>query len=354
MAFRRHAPVCFAAASLLLAHPLAAQIDHSLPEDDRPLSGTPVELFSIGALEGETWEVLSRVRSVAFDDDANLYVLDVDARVLEFGPDGEFRHTVRPGGPAFASRVVLSGDAVTIPGGTRAMMQAGRGDGGLPVFRLPLRPGAGVEVIHEADVPTIESSAEPATGGRTRFTFRRPPAYSPTLRIAAASGTDVALVSGTDWKIEVLSATGGVTTTLERPLRARPSTDRDRDVLVQRAREAEAGGAAGRNFGGASGAAGTQLARGEAAIAETIPTVREVIGDGGGTLFVARETNPVGGAMPPIDIVTVDGDYAGTLSGQALPAALGPDRRAAYFEADELGVERVVVRRMPAAWFGTP
>lgn len=97
-----------------------------------------------------------------------------------------------------------------------------------------------------------------------------------------------------------------------------------------------------------------QLSRGEVEIAETIPTVREVIGDSGGTLFVARETNPVGGATPPIDIVTVDGDYVGTLSGQALPAALGPDRRAAYVEADELGVERVVVRRLPAAWFGTP
>lgn len=400
MAFRRHAPACFAAASLFLAHPLAAQIVHSLPEDDRPLSGTPVELFSIGALEGETWEVLSRVRSVAFDDDANLYVLDADARVLKFGPDGEFlsqigrrgqgpgeinlplalvvagdgsvivadpsagyhmfgpdgkfRHTVRPDGPAFATGVVLSGDAVTVPGGNRAMMQAGRRGGGLPIFRLPLRPGAGVEVIHEADVPTIESSAEPATGGRTRTTYRRPPAYSPTLRLAAASGTDVALVSGIDWKIEVLSATGAVTTTLERPLRARPSNDRDRDVLVERARESEAAGAAGSSFGRAPGAAGMQLARGDVPIAETIPTVREVIGDGAGTLLVARETNPVGGATPPIDIVTVDGDYVGTLSGQALPAALGPDRRAAYVEANELGVERVVVRRMPAAWFGTP
>lgn len=398
MAFTHCVAAIFAAASLILAPALSAQAIHSLPADDRPLSGAPEELVSIGALEGESWEVLSRVRSVAFDDDANLYVLDADARVLKFGPDGEFiaqigrkgqgpgeinlplamvvsgdgsvvvadpsagyhvfapdgvfRHTVRPDGPAFANRVVLSGDAVTVPGGTRAMMQAGRRGGGLPVFRLPLRPGAAVEVIHEADVPTIASSAEPATGGRTRFTFRRPPAYSPTLRLATGSGTDVALVSGSDWRIDVLSATGVVTTTIDRPLRARPSNDRDRDVLERRAREAEAGGAAGRSFGGAPGGTGMQLARGDVEIAETIPTVREVIGDGAGTLLVARETNPVGGATPPIDIVTVEGDYIGTLSGQALPAALGAGRRAAYVETDELGVERVVVRRLPAAWFG--
>lgn len=397
MAFIHCAPAIFSAASLVLAPTLFAQTVHSLPADDRPLSGAPEELFSIGTLEGEAWQLLSRVRSVAFDGDANLYVFDADARILKFGsdgefiaqigrrgqgpgeinlplamavaadgrvvvadpssgyhvfgPDGEFRHTVRPDGPAFANRVVLSGDAVTVSGGTRAMMRAGRRGAGLPVFRLPLRPGAGVEVIHEVDVPTIASSAEPAAGGQTQFTFRRPPAYSPTLRLAAASGTDVALVSGTDWKIEVLSATGGVTTTLERPLRARPSNDRDRDVLERRTREAEAGGSAGSSFGGATGAAGRQLGRVNVEIAETIPTVRDVIGDRAGTLLVARETNPVGGAAPPIDIVTVDGDYIGTLSGQALPAALGPDRRAAYVETDELGVERVVVRRLPATWF---
>lgn len=396
MAFSHRAPAISAAALLILSAALPAQTTHSLPADDRPLSGAPVELFSIGALEGETWEVLSGVRSVAFDDVANLYVLDADARVLKFGPDGEFiarigrkgqgpgeinlplamvvtgdgsvvvadpsagyhvfapdgafRHTVRPGGPAFSNRVVLSGDAVIVPGGTRAMMQAGRRGGGLPVFRLSLRPRAAAEVIHEADVPTIASSAEPA-GGQTRFTFRRPPAYSPTLRLAAASGTDVALVSGGDWTIDVLSATGGVTTTLERPLRARASNDRDHEVLERRMRESEAAGTGGRSFGGAPAAPGMQLARGEVEIAETIPTVREVIGDGAGTLLVARETNPVGGAAPPIDVVTVDGDYVGTLSGQALPDALGPDRRAAYVETDELGVERVVVRRLPAAWF---
>lgn len=397
MAFRHYAVAILAVAPLVLAPALSAQTVRSLPADDRPLTGTPSQLFSVGVLEGESWEVLSGVRSVAFDDDTNLYVLDADARVLKFGPDGDFlaqigrkgqgpgeinlplamvvggdgtvvvadpsagyhvfgpdgvfRHTVRPDGPAFANRVVLSGDAVTVAGGSLAMIEAGRRGAGLPVFRLPLRPGARVEVIHEADVPTIASSAEPAAGGQTRFTFRRPPAYSPTLKLAAASGTDVALASGGDWKIDVLSATGGVITTLGRPLHARASNERDREVLERRMRESEAAGTGGRSFGGAPAGPGMQLARGEVEIAGTIPTVREMIGDGAGTLFVARETNPVGGPMPPIDIVTVDGDYIGTLSGQALPAALGPDRRAAYVETDDLGVERVVVRRLPGAWF---
>jgi hypothetical protein len=33
-----------------------------------------------------------------------------------------------------------------------------------------------------------------------------------------------------------------------------------------------------------------------------------------------------------------------------LPNAFGPDGRAAFIEADDLGVQRVAVRRIPQAW----
>jgi hypothetical protein len=35
-----------------------------------------------------------------------------------------------------------------------------------------------------------------------------------------------------------------------------------------------------------------------------------------------------------------------------MPLALGPGRLAVYVEKDELDVERLVVRRLPAEWFG--
>ena len=80
--------------------------------------------------------------------------------------------------------------------------------------------------------------------------------------------------------------------------------------------------------------------------------IRELVGDGEGTLLVARETNPVGGDDLRIDVVTGAGRYVGTVRGQPMPLALGPQRLAAYVERDDLDVERLVVRRLPAAWFG--
>lgn len=62
-------------------------------------------------------------------------------------------------------------------------------------------------------------------------------------------------------------------------------------------------------------------------------------------------SDPVDRAQPPIDVVTVEGRYLGTISGQSLPSALGPERLAAYVETDELDVQRITVRRLPASWF---
>lgn len=394
------------AVPLLCASPLSAQAVHSLPAADRPLGGMPENLYSIGSLDGEPWEILSRVRGVGFDDVGRLYVLDADSRVLTFGPDGEFlgqfgrkgegpgeinrpmamvvagdgtvvvvdpsagyqvfgpggdfRHAIRSRTPMFGMsgiQVVWSADALVAPGGSLASLEAGQQGRGLPVYRQPLDPAADAEVIHDADVPTVQGSVTSGAGGGRRVRMRRPAPYSPSLKLAAGKGTEVAMVTGTDWKLEVLSATGGVVATLKRPLPGRPSTPEDREVLEERMQD---GGAQGvvvaRRSGGAARSggppAGMQGSPGELDIAETIPSIRALRGDGDGVVFVARETNPVDQPAPPIDVVTLDGDYLGSLSGEELPAAFGPDRRAAYVETDDLGIERVVVRRLPAAWFG--
>lgn len=49
----------------------------------------------------------------------------------------------------------------------------------------------------------------------------------------------------------------------------------------------------------------------------------------------------------PIDIVTPDGAYVGTLANAPMPAAFGPDGLVAYLEVNELDVQTVVVRRLP-------
>jgi hypothetical protein len=46
----------------------------------------------------------------------------------------------------------------------------------------------------------------------------------------------------------------------------------------------------------------------------------------------------------PIDVISPDLRYLGTLPPQELPDAFGPGGRAAYVVEDEVGVSRVVVR----------
>jgi hypothetical protein len=87
---------------MLAAAPAAAQQVTTLPAQDKVLSGKPVTQFSIGAEDGEDWELLSRVSQVAFDREENLYVLDGgNHRVLIFNPQGKFvrKFGKKGGGP---------------------------------------------------------------------------------------------------------------------------------------------------------------------------------------------------------------------------------------------------------------
>ena len=78
---------------------LPAQQVIELTGEDRVLDVTFEQVFRIGALEGESWETLGTVRTVAFDGRGNLHVFDGaggtygpwrDPRVLVFDANGAF------------------------------------------------------------------------------------------------------------------------------------------------------------------------------------------------------------------------------------------------------------------------
>ena len=93
--------VTFTTLSLLAILPaaldLAGQEVVDLPARDRPLDADFEEIFRVGVLNGEDWEMFARVASVVFDASGNLYVVDglnpfrpIDTRVLVFDASGNF------------------------------------------------------------------------------------------------------------------------------------------------------------------------------------------------------------------------------------------------------------------------
>ena len=82
-----------------LTQPLPAQQVVEITAEDRRLDADFEEVFRIGAISGESWQMLGTVRATAFDARGNLYVFDgtdgvtgpwMDPRVLVFDATGSF------------------------------------------------------------------------------------------------------------------------------------------------------------------------------------------------------------------------------------------------------------------------
>ena len=79
--------------------PLPDQEVIELPIEDRRVAADFEEVFRVGSLEGESWEMLGTLRRVGFDARGNLYIFDgtggvsgpwLDPRVLVFDATGAF------------------------------------------------------------------------------------------------------------------------------------------------------------------------------------------------------------------------------------------------------------------------
>ena len=94
------------AASTLLPPPLPAQQLITLPPEDDPLDPAFEEVFRVGAIDGEPWEIFSTLVAIEFDARGNLYLFDgvtrasaparlallEQLRVLVFSASGAFQH----------------------------------------------------------------------------------------------------------------------------------------------------------------------------------------------------------------------------------------------------------------------
>jgi hypothetical protein len=397
------------AAALFSADAAAQDRVVRLPERDRALAGTPAPVFSIGKADGAAHEAFGIVAGVAFDASDNLYVLDRQSvRVLVYDRTGRFIRQIGkqgqgPGELMAPLQLTVGGDGTVIvsdlgrrgyslfrPDGTflrnvtvenwmpglaggigwhpRGGVVAtyrpppGQGSGTQTQTVMPLlyQPLAGGEPTRLYNIPQALRVEQQSSGpGQVQMRVSPPPMFSPAVLFGVIPNGQMALSFTTGYTVRILDASGQTVRYLQRPMRTRLTTEADR----QRGRELQREGmASGRNAirvqigGGGGGPAPREPSRqeierrlGEIGFADTIPALRGLRVAPSGKLWVER-TGPVVGEPGPIDLVTPEGQYLGTITGSALPDAISRSGLAAYIERDDDGVERVVVRRLPEGW----
>lgn len=380
----------------------AAQQAITLPAADKPLSVTPTPAFTIGAPDGEAWEMFSDATAVAFDAQDNLYVLDqMDPRVLVYDARGKYVRTIGKRGPGpgemqmpNAVAVLRDGSVVvadlsrnalsvwdgsgkfvrSVPYGnvTRGPTRNGLAAGGdqvlirqhqsraddqpdklLPFWRFDLSSGKGTVALRvdppvDLEQPRIESRGNNMISGR----IQADPTFTPTPFMAGFSDGMMAVSYSFDYVVRMAGKTGE--RTIRRAIASRKVTAADRDRILKKRRETlERDGQVTYTFrGGVSSKSSKKLTAAEIdqrlkaiEFATTMPAIQGLLVDGRDNLWIAR--SPLSGkATSPIDIVRADGTYVGTIMDVQLPLAVSATGLAAYIEMHPDGYQQVIVKRI--------
>jgi hypothetical protein len=390
---------------LVVGSPLAAQPRSELPARDRMLRETATTVYAVGREEGAEHELFANVVAVGFDARDNLYVLDRDnQRVIVFDARGRFVRTVGkrgegPGEFTFPIAMAVGADGSLLvadlgraslsyfsPDGEYRSVpmpaDAGRPVSGLlvrdapdgallrtqnigpgalttgqppksPIIRLaPLGDGARVTKLFEFELPApVVRQSE----GRTMVAMGTR-AFEPLPFWATLPGGALAVTHDAGYAVRVLDRAGRVQRIVERPIRPRRVTREDREREIERRRRVatSGGGVAvqvgpgGTTFSGARGgmaAAGVEQMLSNIEFADVVPVISGMTADPSGRIWIQRTARI--GDPGAIDLVAADGRYIGTLPAQPLPNAFSTSGLAAYIHTDELGVQRVIVRRLP-------
>ncbi len=209
----------------------------------------------------------------------------------------------------------------------------------------------GMELL-EVDEELVAENEEGRRGMSVQVTRMR--AFEPGLHLGMLSDGRLAVVDSMGYRVKLIGLDGSVVGAVERPIAPEPVTEAVMAAERERRREAfeELGDIhmAGLAVGGElrEQMRASQLARvDDMVFTEVIPAIAGMAVGAGDLIWVER-TGPGGDGPGPIDVLTSDGEYIGTLpaDGPRIPDAFGPDGLAAYIEADELGVPVVRVIRL--------
>ena len=303
-----------------------------------------------GEFEPDFGEMLRM--AVMPDGRAVIYTWNQGAFVL-FGADGEYERTVRIEGGSrttFMGLQALPGtDAVlatspVLRPSTTPLPDVRRRIGSSPTFRAIERFGLG------GFLATIDTAAQAWNPPG------EPTGFVPQLVSGALPDGGIAYSDSSAYAIKIASSTGNTVRILIRPIRPDPVTERDKALFIdwrfqlERAFERDLVRLGGDYADIAKEMSDRNRRRAESTVFyHEIPVVRDLRTTWSGNIWVQRRSNELA-SVGPIDILTSDGRYLGTYpaAATAMPAAFGPDGLIALVERDELDVQTVVVRRLPA------
>ena len=368
------------------------------------------DVFTVGSVSGDDWEIFGSVQSVHFDDQANLHIFDDQAqRILVVGPDGSPIRTVggRGEGPGefndvytaivardgsytvmgfsqidlfeptgeFARRIDLDPMATgrviadqALPDGrllTGVTMSLGDDDGeaegGHPIHIFPL-DDTEPELLYTAW--RLPEEDEEDTGIRfgvlewrkvivsgsgesgERLVWAAGRAFEPPLSYDVLTDGRLALIDSIGYRVKLIGLDGNVAGTIERPIAPLAVDDAIREAERERYRERMA------REDATSTNLPIEIEMEEVeglTFADEVPVLYGLKVDWEDQIWIERR-GPTGAENGPIDIVKPDGDYVGTVPSEGLrtPDAFGPGGLMAYIELDEMDVPTVRVVRLVA------
>jgi len=317
-------------------------------------------------------------QSLAIARDGSVVVFDGGRRGYSvFEPDGSFRG------------MVPSPEGVGFPRGNEI---AAHPDGGIVVRSMPpmnLQQGPPTDSsaspvyvqsldeknptmtrLHDFMMPPPRVITPPGSSGGRQM---RMIAYSrPTFAVEPSWGIlpdgRIAISDGDDYLIRLTGPDNANATILSRPIQGHKVTKRDQEAAKEQRRETlrKGGGdgirvvtgGAGRGGAVSFGGGGSGQPLTEAQIqaqleqmefADMIPAIARISTDPTGRIWVLRRPERIGGDSP-FDLLRANGAYIGTVEKQTVPRAISMSGLAAYVEKNQLDIEQVVVRRLPASW----
>lgn len=316
-------------------------------------------------------EFRSAMEMVAMED-GGVVVVDIEHRAYHlFGPNGDFVRMVRMGGDPSSTTVsahlALRGSEalVTVAGGRTIAFSGFISTGGgmprppdpvsRPILRVHLE---GEEMVRD----TIADGWQPPTG-ESETGIRRELEFSPELYWGVLSDGTVAFSDSSAYDIRIAAVGAGVTRVLTRPLPPEPvtgrviSAEKDRRLRELEARPDDELG------GGRLIVEGRVLTRDPEEVRARqrerienlqfyyeVPVIRGLSASWNGGIWVQRRGDEPD-SDGPVDVLDMAGRYVGSYPTGAtrIPDAFGPGGLAAFIERDELGVQTVVVKRVPRA-----